>query len=278
MGDGICGETTFYIYRATANSTYFTDFTITTSSTGDDTNITLETVSDYEDFESYAGEGKTVTFKRNFTEGNWTTLVLPFNVTAAQLGAAFEYADKCELAKITSMNVDTQGKGSIHYTTVSSIEANKPVLAKIKPNDGLTGGGFTANEYVFSGVTVVNSETATATSNDGNVTMYGVYENIARTGINLEDEEAYFLYNGKFYDFSWLSNMTPFTAYIVPQTTSGNALKGLTFEEDYATNINETLRYENETLRYENYNLAGQKVGKEYKGMVIKKGKKVIKK
>ncbi|MBR2252942.1 MAG: InlB B-repeat-containing protein, partial [Prevotella sp.] len=26
--DGICGETTFYIYRATANSTYFTNFTI----------------------------------------------------------------------------------------------------------------------------------------------------------------------------------------------------------------------------------------------------------
>ena len=275
--DGICGQNTIYIYRATGNgNTYFTDFTITREGQGDE--ITLETVSDYEDFESYAGEGKTVTFKRNFTEGNWTTLVLPFSVNAEQLGEAFEYANDCELANIQSMTVNDQGTGSISYVTTNQITANTPVLAKIKPNDGLTGGSFTANEYVFSGVTVVNSETATATSNDGNVTMYGVYENIARSGISLEDEEAYFLYNGKFYDFSWLSNMTPFTAYIVPQTTSGNALKGLTFEEDYATNINETLRYENETLRYENYNLAGQKVGKEYKGMVIKKGKKVIKK
>ena len=58
-----------------------------------------------------------------------------------------------------------------------------------------------------------------------------------------------------------------------------------------ATGINETsLRdYENETLRYENENcqlstvncqfdtnLAGQRVGKDYKGMVISKGKKII--
>ena len=71
--------------------------------------------------------------------------------------------------------------------------------------------------------------------------------------------------------------MTPFTAYIVPKTTIGNTLKGLTFEEDNATGINETLRYENETLRYENsFNLAGQKVGKGYKGMVISKGRKII--
>ena len=30
-GDGICGETTFYIYRATGKSTYFNTFTITRS-------------------------------------------------------------------------------------------------------------------------------------------------------------------------------------------------------------------------------------------------------
>ena len=178
------------------------------------------------------------------------------------------------------MTVTAQGTGSISYVTTSHITANTPILAKIKPNDGLSGKGFTANEYVFTGVPVVNPESAgavTATSTDGNVTMYGVYENTARSGFSsLADEEAYFLYNGKFYDFSWLSNMTPFTAYIVPQTTSGNALKGLTFEEDNATGINETLRYENETLRYENVNLAGQKVGKDYQGLKIKKGVKII--
>ena len=277
-GDGICGETTFYIYRATANSTYFTNFTVETSSSGDE--IILETVSDYDDFEGYAGEGKTVTFKRSFNNGKWTTLVLPFSATTAQVIAAFEYPNDCEFANIKSMTVTAQGTGSISYVTTSHITANTPILAKIKPNDGLSGKGFTANEYVFTGVPVVNPESAgavTATSTDGNVTMYGVYENTARSGFSsLADEEAYFLYNGKFYDFSWLSNMTPFTAYIVPQTTSGNALKGLTFEEDNATGINETLRYENETLRYENVNLAGQKVGKDYQGLKIKKGVKII--
>ncbi len=46
--------------------------------------------------------------------------------------------------------------------------------------------------------------------------------------------------------------------------------------ESDATGINETLRYENETLRYENYNLAGQRVGNNYKGMRLKKGMKTI--
>ncbi|GEM_PF-878836 len=284
-GDGICGETTFYIYRATANSTYFTDFTITTSSTGDDTNITLETVSDYEDFESYAGEGKTVTFKRSFNNGKWTTLVLPFSATTAQVIAAFEYPKDCEFANIKSMTVTAQGTGSIRYVTTSSITANTPILAKIRPNDGLSGKeGFTADEYKFTGVPVVNPESAdavTATSTDGNVTMYGVYKNTASAYI---DKNSYFLSGGKFYDWSWLSNMTPFTAYIVPQTTSGNALKGLTFEEDSATGIiNLNVNPNRNSLSTgegwgESFNLAGQKVGKEYKGMVIKKGKKVIKK
>ncbi len=277
-GDGICGENTFYIYRATVNSTYFTDFTVETSSSGDDTNITLETVSDYDDFESYAGENKTVTFKRSFNNGKWTTLVLPFSATTDQVIAAFEYPADCEFANIKSMTVTAQGTGSISYKTTNHITANTPILAKIRPNDGLSGKeGFTADEYVFTGVPVVNPESAeavTATSIDGNVTMYGVYKNTASADI---DNNSYFLSGGKFYDWSWLSNMTPFTAYIVPKTTSGNTLKGLTFEEDSATGINETLRYENETLRYENsFNLAGQKVGKGYKGMVISKGRKVI--
>ena len=277
-GDGICGETTFYIHRCVGKTVYFTNFTITRESEAIGDEFTLETVSDYEDFESYAGEGKTVTFKRNFTEGNWTTLVLPFSATTAQVVAAFEYPNDCDFANIKSMTVNNQGTGSISYVTTDHITANTPVLAKIKPNDGLSGKqGFTADEYKFTGVTVVNPASAdavTATSNDGNVRMYGVYKNTAKADIN--ESSFYFIAGGKFYDKSWLSNMTPFTAYIVPQTTSGNTLKGLTFEEDSATGINETLRYENETLRYENYNLAGQKVGKEYKGMVIKKGKKII--
>lgn len=277
-GDGICGETTFYIHRCVGKTVYFTNFTITREGEAVGSDITLETVSDYEDFESYAGEGKTVTFKRNFTEGNWTTLVLPFNVTAAQLGAAFEYANECELANIQSMTVNEQGTGSIRYVTTSSITANKPVLAKIKPNDGLSGGSFTANEYVFSGVTVVNPANASAiaaTSTDGNVTMYGVYKTTSYTDI---DEDSYYISGGKFYDWSYLNSMAPFTAYLLPTGANTQSVKSISFA-DNATGINETLRYENETsLRdYENsVNLAGQKVGKGYKGIVIKNGAKVV--
>ena len=261
-GDGICGEKTFYIYRATANSTYFTGFTVTTSSTGND--ITLDATTDYENFDDYVGENKNVTLKRSFTEGKWTTLVLPFSVTTAQLEDAFDNASECEIAKIKSMNV-AQGNGSIRYTTVSSIEANKPVLAKIKPNEN--------GEYVFTGVTVVAPESVVSTSTDGNVEMHGVYKTTGYTEIS---ENAYFLSGGKFYDWSYLNAMSPFSAYILPVGVNTQSIKSISFAED-ATGINETLRYENETLRYENsYNLAGQKVNENYNGIVIIKGKKVF--
>lgn len=280
--DGICGQNTIYIYRATGNgNTYFTDFTITREGQGDE--ITLETVSDYEDFESYAGENKTVTFKRNFNNGKWTTLVLPFSATTAQVVAAFEYPNDCEFANIKSMTVTDQGTGSISYVTTNHITANTPILAKIKPNDGLSGKeGFTADEYVFSGVTVVNPESAdavTATSTDGNVRMYGVYKNTAKADIN--ESSFYFIAGGKFYDKSWLSNMTPFTAYIVPTGVNTQSIKSISFADDATGIENLNVNPNRNSLSTgegwgEVYNLAGQKVGKGYKGMVISKGRKII--
>ena len=262
--DGICGQSEFYIFREDNSSVYFTDITITREGQAVGNDITLDATTDYENFNDYVGENKNVTLKRSFTEGKWTTLVLPFSVTTEQLNAAFTYASECEIAKIKSMNV-TQGNGSIHYTTVSSIEANKPVLAKIKPNAN--------GEYVFNGVTVVAPTSVVSTSTDKNVEMHGVYKTTGYTQIN---DGAYFLSGGKFYDWSYLNAMSPFSAYILPVGANAQSIKSISFAED-ATGINETLRYENETLRYENsYNLAGQKVNENYNGIVIIKGKKVF--
>ncbi len=261
--DGICGETTFYIYRATGNSTYFTNFIITREGQviGDD--ITLDAATDYENFDDYVGEGKNVTLRRNFTEGKWTTLVLPFSVTTAQLVAAFDHADDCELAKIKSMSV-AQGKGSIHYTTVSSIEANEPVLAKIKPNE--------SGKYVFNGVTVVAPTSVVSTSTDGKVEMHGVYKTTSYTKIS---EDAYFLSGGKFYDWSYLSNMSPFSAYLLPVGENKPSSLSISMEETGIENVNANGNVNaNEN---ESYNLAGQRVTKEYNGIVIIKGKKVLK-
>ena len=261
--DGICGETTFYIYRATGNSTYFTDFTITREGQGDD--ITLDAATDYENFDDYVGANKNVTLRRNFTEGNWTTLVLPFSVTTEQLVAAFDNADKCELAKIKSMSVDAQGKGSIHYTTVSSIEANKPVLAKIMPNE--------SGKYVFSGVMVVNPTSVVSTSTDKNVEMHGVYKTTGYTQIS---EDAYFLSGGKFYDWSYLSNMSPFSAYILPVGANAQSIQSINFEDEATGIENVNANGNGNANENESYNLAGQRVTKEYNGIVIIKGKKVF--
>ena len=270
--DGICGQKTFYIYRATGNSTYFTNFTIIREGQviGDD--ITLDAASDYENFDDYVGEGKNVTLRRSFTEGKWTTLVLPFRVTTEQLVAAFDNADECELAKIKSMSV-AQGKGSIHYTTVSSIEANKPVLAKIKPN--------ASGEYVFNGVKVVAPTSVVSTSTDGKVEMHGVYKTTGYTQIS---SDSYFLSGGKFYDWSYLSNMSPFSAYILPVGENAHSVQYISFDDEATGivnvngngNVNGNANGNGNANENESYNLAGQRVTKEYNGIVIIKGKKVF--
>jgi len=265
-GDGICGESTFYIYRAYGKNTYFTDFTITREGQGND--ITLDATTDYENFNDYVGANKNVTLKRSFTEGKWTTLVLPFRVTAEQLNAAFTNASECELAKIKSMSV-AQGKGSIHYTTVSSIEANKPVLAKIKPNAN--------GEYVFTGVMVEAPESVVSTSTDGKVEMHGVYKTTGYTQIS---SDSYFLSGGKFYDWSYLNAMSPFSAYILPVGANTQSIKSISFAEDATgiVNVNGNVNANGNGNANENesYNLAGQRVTKEYNGIVIIKGKKVF--
>ena len=262
-GDGICGEKTFYIYRATGNSTYFTNFTITREivEVGDD--FTLDAATDYSSFTAYAGEGKTVTLHRKFTEGNWTTLVLPFDVTTAQLEAAFDYADDCELAKITKMDVDAGGNGSIHFVTVSSITANTPVLAKIKPNAD--------DNYVFNNVTVKEPVTVTYTSEDNSVTMYGVYK---ATRYDAIDENSFFIGDGKFWDWSYLNAVSPFTAYIVPASQSVNSLS-LYVQDELPTAAGAVKEVEVKADGAA-YNLAGQRVADGYKGIVLKQGRKVV--
>ncbi len=260
--DGICGESTIYLYRAEGKTIYFTDFTITREGQAVGNDITLDATTDYENFDSYVGTNKNVTLRRNFTEGEWTTLVLPFSVTTEQLVAAFDNDDECELAKIKSMSV-AQGKGSIHYTTVSSIEANKPVLAKIKPNDD--------GKYVFNGVTVVAPTSVVSTSTDGKVEMHGVYKTTGYTDIS---EDAYFLSGGKFYDWSYLNAMSPFSAYILPVGENAQYVQSISFDDEATGVVN--VNGNGNANENESYNLAGQRVTKEYNGIVIIKGKKVF--
>ena len=266
-GDGICGEKTFYIYRAPENGTFFTDFTVTTSSAPIGNEFTLDATTDYENFSAYEGEGKTVTFKRSFTANNWSTLVLPFSASAEQVTSAF--GETCKIAKIKSMSV-TGGKGEIRLTDVSEITANEPVLVKITPN--------ATDEYVFEDVTVVAPTSVVSTSEDSNIEMHGVYKTTGYTQIS---EDAYFISGGKFYDWSWMNAMSPFSAYLLPVGENKPSSLSISMEETGIENVNgfracspeHRLERKNDNV---NWNLAGQRVAEGYKGIKIVNGKKVF--
>ena len=261
-GDGICGEKTFYIYRAPGNSTFFTDFTVTTSSAPIGNEFTLDATTDYENFDDYVGEGKNVTFKRSFTANNWSTLVLPFSASAEQVTSAF--GETCKIAKIKSMSV-TGGKGEIRLTDVSEITANEPVLVKITPN--------ATDEYVFEDVTVVAPTSVVSTSEDSNIEMHGVYKTTGYTQIS---EDAYFLSGGKFYDWSWMNAMSPFSAYLLPVGENKPSSLSISMEETGIVNVNGNANGNGNANENESYNLAGQRVAEGYKGIKIVNGKKVF--
>jgi hypothetical protein len=71
--------------------------------------------------------------------------------------------------------------------------------------------------------------------------------------------------------------MSPFSAYILPVGENAQSVQSISFDDE-ATGVE---LISNSELGISNadcfYNLAGQKVGKDYSGMIIIKGKKVLK-
>ena len=89
-----------------------------------------------------------VLLKRSFTVGKWNTIVLPLNVTMAQLKSAF--GDDVQLAKLHGVGTISSSKTSIDFLTMTlssdgnAIEAGQYYL--IKPSKKPTHLTFTYNE------------------------------------------------------------------------------------------------------------------------------------
>lgn len=196
-----------------------------------------------------------VTLKRTFVANKWNTLVLPFAVSEADVKTTFG-AD----AKIVEYsNADD---ANINFTTsTKGIEANVPVLI-------MPAAVNAENTYTFNSVSIVE---ATPKADGTNYSFVGSYK-----PYDLANDD-YMLYADKWWktEAGDTYKIKAFRAYIKANTHA--AAKQLNLVIDGQT-TGLKLNTVNGNIEGETYNITGQRVANSYKGLVIKNGKKIIKK
>lgn len=202
-----------------------------------------------------AKEAADVTLKRTFVANKWNTLVLPFAVSDADVKTTFG-AD----AKIVKYsNADD---ANINFTTsTKGIEANVPVLIMPVAVNA-------KNTYTFNGVSIVEAAPKADGTNYSFVGSYKPYDLV---------NDDYMLYADKWWKTETGDSykIKAFRAYIKANTPA--AAKQLNLVIDGQT-TGLKLNTVNGNIEGETYNIAGQSVANSYKGLIIKNGKKIIKK
>ena len=178
--------------------------------------------------------------------------MLPFDLTADQVKAAFG-SD----AKVYSF-ANTEGD-QVNFTEANAISANVPVLITTDK---------TATEFTFTNVDV---KRATPTATGTNWNFVGTYN--AKTAV---PANSYEMYNNALYKSDGTNSyfVNGFRAYLEPNTTA--AAKPMLNIGGTATSINKVISGIDKEGNL--YNLAGQRVSKNTKGLLIKNGKKFINK
>ena len=203
-----------------------------------------------------AKEAADVTLKRTFVANKWNTLVLPFAVSDADVKTTFGADAKV----VVYSNADD---ANINFTTsTKGIEANVPVL--IMP----AAVNSTENTYTFNSVSIVVADPKADGTSYSFVGSYKSY--------NLVNDD-YMLYGDKWWktETGDTYKIKAFRAYIKANTPA--AAKQLNLVIDGQT-TGLKLNTVNGNIEGETYNIAGQRVANSYKGLIIKNGKKIIKK
>lgn len=198
-----------------------------------------------------------VTLKRSFVANKWNTLVLPFAVSAEDVKAKFgDDAKVVEYSNAEDVNIN-------FTTSTNGIKANVPVLIKLASvNED--------NTYSFDNVNILVAD-PNPKADGTNYSFVGSYK-----PYNLVNDD-YMLYADKWWKTETGDSykIKAFRAYIKAKTPA--AAKQLNLVIDGQT-TGLKLNTVNGNIEGETYNIAGQRVANSYKGLVIKNGKKIIKK
>jgi len=228
--------------------------------------------------------GVDVKVKRTINANEWSTICLPFAMSTAQLKAAF--GDDVKLAEFDGIETtyDTDENVTnirVKFNEATSIEANHPYLIEV--TNAITSFSTENVDIEVEDEPSVNKDeyrTGSGTKKDPYVFHYNSFigSYVAATDI---PEECLFLNENKFWYSTGMTKMKAFRAYFdfydVLSDVENAAARIIFAFSDETTGIR---TIENGQLTIDNdapmYNLAGQKVSKSYKGIVIQNGVKRI--
>lgn len=210
-----------------------------------------------------AGHNVTATLRRTFNDNAWNTLVLPFDLTADQIAAAF--GDDAKVAAYTGATAGADGTYTLNFKEATTITANTPVFIHSAQNK--------ANGYTFTGVEVKD---ATPTQTADGFNFVGTY-----TATTVPVGNYFINSSNKFYKAGDDKTNIKGTRATFEPVGAATSAKGLGFnvtEDGTTTAINSITMQEELNVNAPMYNLAGQQVTKAYKGVILQNGKKFINK
>ena len=208
-----------------------------------------------------ASTGSNVSYDRNFTQGQQCTVCLPFALTAEELanvGKAYT------LSAVSGSNAT--------FTPATAIEAYTPYLLIPSASGKLL-------EEIAAAKDIADVPAEAKTSVSGGYSFVGTLQ--AETSVKKDGMEVYGFSasEGKFVHASDKASIDAFRAYIsVPSTAlSTAASRSIDLDFGGTTGINEIQNAQSSSAAA-TYDVAGKRVGKNYKGVVVSNGKKKIQK
>ena len=208
-----------------------------------------------------ASTGSKVSYDRNFTMNQPCTVCLPFALTAEELA---------NVGKAYTLSAVSGSKAT--FTPATAIEAYTPYLL-IPSADGKL------LEEIAAAKDIADVPDEAKTSVSGSYSFVGTLQ--AKQSVKTDGMEVYGFSasEGKFVHASDKASIDAFRAYIsVPSTAlSTAASRSIDLDFGGTTGINEIQNAQSSSAAA-TYDVAGKRVGKNYKGVVVSNGKKKIQK
>lgn len=202
----------------------------------------------------------TVYMDRTFNANAWNTLVLPFDMTAEQVTATFGADTKLANYMGTTMNED--GTYTLNFRTTDVITANTPVFVY---------GAKNVDTQTVEDVNVVVGDPV-ATPASAAFAFQGSYGKMQVNG-----GDWFISSDNNFYRAKGTESMKA-TRALFRATTAEAAAKGLTISIDGEATAIQGIVTDKADSDAPAYNLAGQRVADNYRGIIIKGGKKYLNK
>ena len=198
---------------------------------------------------TFGGKEVNVELSRPIASGQWNTLCVPFNMSAEQIEsvfgagtsvAVFSNAEN-DVVNFSTANEITAGIPCILYPANT---VNKISLSNIPLKNFLAPGSVKSTDYTFVGTLATTSPAGTI---------------------------FYFANGNQIKELTADGSIKAFRAYI-----ASNGQEARLFSVDGIITAINTIKDEIQPDNTPAYNISGQRVSKDYKGIVIKNGKKAI--